>query len=299
ITILDCIEFADRFRCCDTACDLAFLSMDLAAHGRVDLAERLLARYARASDDYDLFGVIDFYESYRAYVRAKIATLHARSSEPAELRAKAEAEARRHYLLALACDRRALVPPAVVAVGGPIASGKSTVADTLADRLAAPVVDADRTRKAMLGVAHAAHLNVGAFDGPYDPRVTERVYDEMMRRADVILASGRPVVLDASFRTAALREKARAVAARHRVPFLFAECRAPERVLLERLAAREKTTSVSDGRRAIFADFLARSEPVTEVRGGEHLVIDTTRALDVVLAALAARVTAWPRGLVA
>ncbi|HEY8077588.1 MAG TPA: hypothetical protein VIF62_25855, partial [Labilithrix sp.] len=34
ITILDCIEFADRFRCCDTACDLAFLSMDLAAHGR-------------------------------------------------------------------------------------------------------------------------------------------------------------------------------------------------------------------------------------------------------------------------
>jgi aminoglycoside phosphotransferase family enzyme/predicted kinase len=299
ITILDCIEFAERFRCSDVACDLAFLTMDLAAHGRVDLAERLLARYARASDDWELYGLADFYESYRAYVRAKVATLLARGTNDSSMRARAEADARRHYLLALACERRSLLSPVVVAVGGAIAAGKSTVADALGDELAAPVVDADRTRKAMLGVPATQGVRVGAFEGPYDPSVTERVYDEMMRRAGIVLASGRPVVLDASFRTAALRAKARELARAHRVPFLFAECRVPERVAMDRLASRERGASVSDGRRAIYRDFVAKSEPVNELGGGEHIVLDTTRSMDVVLAALTARLGAWPHGLVA
>jgi aminoglycoside phosphotransferase family enzyme len=74
-TIIDCIEFSDRFRYADTCSDIAFLSMDLAAHGRVDLAERLLARYARDANDFDLFALVDFYESYRAFVRGKISSL--------------------------------------------------------------------------------------------------------------------------------------------------------------------------------------------------------------------------------
>jgi len=42
--------------------------------------------------------------------------------------------------------------PTLVAVGGIIASGKSTVAQWVASEMGAPVVDADRTRKHMLGV---------------------------------------------------------------------------------------------------------------------------------------------------
>ena len=42
-TIIDCIEFNERFRFADVCSDVAFLSMDLASHGRVDLAERFLA----------------------------------------------------------------------------------------------------------------------------------------------------------------------------------------------------------------------------------------------------------------
>jgi hypothetical protein len=51
ITVIDCIEFNERFRFADVCADVAFLSMDLAAHGRVDLAERFLASYAKASGD--------------------------------------------------------------------------------------------------------------------------------------------------------------------------------------------------------------------------------------------------------
>ena len=46
-TIIDCIEFADRFRFADVCADVAFLSMDLAAHGRVDFG-RALPREVRA-----------------------------------------------------------------------------------------------------------------------------------------------------------------------------------------------------------------------------------------------------------
>ena len=119
----------------------------------MDLAERFLATYAREADDYDLYSVIDFYESYRAYVRAKVATfLHANAALSWNVRTRAAAEARRYFLLALAASRRPFATPTLVAVGGIIASGKSTVAQWVASEMGAPVVDADRTRKHMLGV---------------------------------------------------------------------------------------------------------------------------------------------------
>lgn len=288
ITVLDCIEFSDRFRCGDVASDLAFLSMDLAARGHVDLAERLIARYARESNDYELYEVIDFYESYRACVRAKIATIMG-----------AEADARRHFALALASHRSALLPPMVVAVGGPIASGKSTVAEVIANRLSAPVLDADRTRKHLLGVRPTERMPAAAFDGAYDTRVTDRVYAEMMWRASIVLESRRSVVLDASFRTVEMRLAARELAREHGVPFLVVECRARPEVCKERLARREKEMTVSDGRREIFDAFVARWQPMTELPRGQHLVVDTERPLGDTLASVERRIATWPEGLVA
>src|SRR5439155_13151460 len=103
LVIIDCIEFNERFRFADVCSDIAFLSMDLAWHGRVDLAERLLARYARASGDYDLYALVDFYESYRAYVRGKVSTMLAANESASEaLSSRAATDARRYFLLALA-----------------------------------------------------------------------------------------------------------------------------------------------------------------------------------------------------
>lgn len=132
IRIIDGIEFNERFRYADVCADLAFLSMDLAWHGRVDLAERALAKYAQVSNDFDLYLLVDFYESYRAYVRAKIASLVAADpSVSSAARQRQREQARRYFKLALAVERPPLIGPMVVAVGGVIASGKSTVADRL------------------------------------------------------------------------------------------------------------------------------------------------------------------------
>jgi aminoglycoside phosphotransferase family enzyme/predicted kinase len=299
-TILDCIEFNERFRFADVCADVAFLSMDLASHGRVDLAERLLATYAREANDFDLYALVDFYESYRAFVRAKVSGMLA-EDEHVELatRQRAEAEARRYFLLALSADRRQLLTPAVVAVGGVIASGKSTIAERVGGEISAPVIDADRTRKAMMGVEPTQPLDEVAWQGAYDPSFTEQVYEEVVRRARVVLASGRPVVLDASFRSRSMRHAARELAREFGAPFTFIDCRADAETCRSRLRAREHARGVSDGRLAVFDAFCARFEPVNELPPTELVVVDTTRPLDESLASVHARLEVWPAGLVA
>jgi aminoglycoside phosphotransferase family enzyme/predicted kinase len=299
ITIIDCIEFNDRFRFADVCADVAFLSMDLAWHGRVDLAELLLARYARHANDFDLYELVDFYESYRAYVRGKVSMFLASDGGAEEgLRARAEKDARRYLLLALSAGRRSLLAPVLVCVGGLIASGKSTVGEAISFELGAPVVDADRTRKHMLGVEPTFHVEEGAWRGAYDPEFTERVYAEVLRRASTVLSSGRTVVVDASFRSREMRRRARELATAHGVPFRFVECRAAPEVCRERLERRERESGVSDARLPIFDDFRARFEPPDEIADHERLVLDTGLPLENSLATLRAHLQTWPRGLV-
>ncbi|MBK8253798.1 MAG: AAA family ATPase [Polyangiaceae bacterium] len=300
LTILDCIEFNDRFRFGDVASDLAFLTMDLAHHRRVDLAERLLSVYARETNDFDLYSVIDFYEGYRAFVRAKIATFMALDPNASHaLKQLAGEEARSYFLLALSAPRTPVMPKAVIAVGGLIAAGKSTLADWLSGELGGPVIEADRTRKHMLGVAATTRVNDGAFTGAYDKGFTDRVYTEMNRRAAVVLQSGRPVILDASFRSPKMRQAAREVARACNAPFLFIECRAPAAICKARLMEREaQKNAVSDGRLAIFDDFAKEWQPVTELSENEILAVDTSCPRSETEARVKAHIATWPPGFV-
>jgi aminoglycoside phosphotransferase family enzyme/predicted kinase/CBS domain-containing protein len=298
-TILDCIEFSDRLRFGDVCSDIAFLSMDLAAQGRVDLAERLIATYARESGDFDLYPLIDFYESYRACVRGKIAALVADDEAvPATARRRAEDDARRYLLLALSAERRPLVPATLIAVGGLIASGKSTVAERASLEWGLPVVDADGTRKALLGVKATRPVHENAWAGAYDPGFTEKVYAEVLRRAEQVLISGRGVIIDASFRSRVARAAVRDLAGRFHVPLRVVECRADQNASRARLGARARESSVSDGRIEIFDAFRARFEPVDELPPDDHVLLDTSRSLDETIETLRARLDVCPTGLV-
>lgn len=279
IAIIDCIEFNDRFRYGDVCADIAFLSMDLAWHGRVDLAERLLAQYARASGDYDLYSVVDFYESYRAFVRGKVALLLASDHEASsEARERARQEARRYFLLSLAYERPPLVPPRLIAVGGMIASGKSHAARMAGDVMAAPVLGSDRLRKQQMGREPTDSLKSEAWSGAYAPAATTAVYDELLRLADIVLSSRRPVVLDASFRARSMRDAARRLAERHGVPFLLIECSAPREVLRSRLDAREGSpTEESDARADLLDEFERHFEPISELPPSQHVRLDTSQ----------------------
>lgn len=275
--IIDCIEFNERFRYADVCADLAFLSMDLRHAHRTDLAEDLLAAYAQVSGDFDLYALVDFYESYRAYVRAKVSSFLASDADASfAARSWAEKNARSYYLQALLSQRAPQQPAQVVAVGGLIASGKSITSERLSARLNAAVVATDPTRKHLLGKPAEAKLPDAAFSGAYDPSLTGDVYDEVLRRAGVVVASGRSVILDASFRSRRDRERARELARSHGAAFRFVECRVDRDTTERRLDARAQGPSVSDGRREIYDDFAARWEETSELHREEHLLLDTT-----------------------
>lgn len=72
ITILDCIDFNERFRYGDAAQDIAFLAMDLDYNGYDSLAQEFVETYIKASGDSTMHDVLSFYKIYRAYVRAKV-----------------------------------------------------------------------------------------------------------------------------------------------------------------------------------------------------------------------------------
>jgi len=289
VQIIDCIEFNDRFRYGDVCADVAFLAMDLSWHERPDLSEAFLASYADAADDYDLYGVVDFYESYRAYVRGKVASMLAADPNAEEAaRLRAHDTARKYYLLAEACAREPIERPRLYAVGGVIAAGKSTVARRLARLLHAPSIDADRTRKALAGQDPHTPWHDAAFSGRYSSQQTQAVYDELRRRAEIILRSGRSVVVDASFRSRAQRQAMRALCETLSCELVFVECTAPVALCRERLRKRAQGPSISDGRAEIFDAFVQSYEPVDELSREQHFRIDTSGDADAVQAQIVA-----------
>ena len=72
VTAFDCIEFDPALRCIDVIADIAFMTMDLHAHGRPDLAHRFLDAYLAASGDYEGLALLRFHEAARACVRGLV-----------------------------------------------------------------------------------------------------------------------------------------------------------------------------------------------------------------------------------
>ena len=274
--VIDAIEFNERFRIGDVAADVAFLAMELDARSKPDLAASVLAAFARESDDYDLYGVVDFYLSYRAWVRGKVATFLATdpSVGPEKARRKSR-EAEQLFALARAYSepRRGLEP--LVAVGGVIGAGKSTLADALGRSLGLPVIDSDRTRKALAGVRATQQAPADAYTAAF----TRRTYDELFRRANVVLGSGRGVILDATFRDRHLRRRAGELARRHGRAFRFVEAICDDTTLRARLRARAAGVSVSDATEDLLDRVRGEFEPVTELAAGEHVPVLTTSSV--------------------
>ncbi len=72
LSIIDCIEFNDRFRYSDTVADIAFLLMDLEFHGGKKYSAALWTHYRNFAAEGAVEPLLDFYKVYRAVVRGKV-----------------------------------------------------------------------------------------------------------------------------------------------------------------------------------------------------------------------------------
>jgi aminoglycoside phosphotransferase family enzyme/predicted kinase len=286
--IIDPIEFNRAFRCADVALDVAFLAMELDDAGRPDLSACFLSCFAAAAHDYDFYPLLDLYLSYRAEVRAKVACLVAGDggTAPDKARRKA-ADAARLLALALSYGNGGKRTPHVVAVGGEIGTGKSTVAEALGLALCQPVVSSDAVRKQLAGLAPNER------GGPelYTPEATRRTYARMLACARPVLASRRGVILDATFRTEASRAAARELAQDSGVPFLLVELVGSDEQLRERLRRREgQGGGLSDAREAHLPQLRRQYQPPHELGGDERLQLDARLPPEVLAARIAGAV---------
>jgi len=248
--IFDCIEFNERFRCCDTASDIAFLLMDLDLHERRDLAEELLSTYQNITGDTTLGDLIDFYKIYRAFVRGKVESFRLNDSGISEEEKEiAFKKAIKYFRLALGYIQRLSLKPTLFITCGLMGCGKSTLAAELAFELGLKVYSSDSVRKTNAGIPVTSSQFDTFGEGLYSAGATASVYDELFRLAKQELASGRSVIIDASFIRYKDRLRFATLAAELGIDFLilYFECNEAEN--LARLQRRFlQGNSISDGR---------------------------------------------------
>ncbi|HOB65921.1 AAA family ATPase [Ottowia sp.] len=271
--LFDAIEFNPRLRWIDTACDIAFLFMDLHAHGLAPLAWRFLNAWLEQTGDFGAVARLPYDAVYRALVRAKVAALRAAQGADG-----AADEAARYVDLAtrLAAPRR----PWLALTMGVSGSGKSSQTQALVEQRGLVRVRADVERKRLFGLApHASSASVPG--GIYDEATSDRVFARLADVALGALDAGQPVLVDATFIRAARRAPFIALAQSLGVPWRILAFDAPEPVLRERVRQREAAGGdASEAGESVLASQLAHREPLTPAEAAHALVVDTQAPVD-------------------
>ncbi len=283
VVVVDRLEFDPALRAVDVGDDLAFLVMDLEARGGAWAADRLVASYREAGGDPGDDGLVAFFAAYRAQVRAKVELLRA-----GQVAAEDAHDARRRAGRLLALGEHfawRVRRPLLLAVTGPPASGKSTLARALGQASGLPVLSSDTVRKMALGVGADATAPASAYT--LDARAS--VYRELGRRAELAKDSGGAIV-DATFGDETTREAFFAALDPETAPVLAViELRAPTAALVERARRRaQEGHDASDAGPDVAARLVLSFTPVA-ASPGHRLVLDA----DVPVGELVDRVIAW------
>jgi hypothetical protein len=175
-------------------------------------------------------------------------------------------------------------------------TGKSALAGRLAPAGNFAWLRSDVVRKELVGAAPLSSRKAGPAAGIYDARWTERTYAELRSRVDTLLAHGRRVIVDATFKQDAERLAFIALARRWHVPVVIVACETTPDVARHRIETRGPDASDADW--TVYQHAAAHWEPLTPSTAAVTEVVDTTPSLPEVVAAalasLAARGCAEP-----
>lgn len=229
VVIFDCIEFNPALRAGDVMNDIAFLTMDLDHRQLPGHTNRFLNDYLEQTRDYAGLRLLDFYQAYRACVRAKVLCFES----DRRLAAAPEAEA----YFALAEDYLATRRAGLLITCGVSGSGKTTLARAAATALGGVMVRSDAVRKHLAGIALDQRGTESGKD-IYTAEMTARTYAALLEHAREIVASGRWAILDAVYGKKAERAAVATLARELGVPFGILWCEAPREELVRRLDRR-------------------------------------------------------------
>ncbi len=271
--LFDAIEFNPQLRWIDTVADVAFLFMDLHAHGLAPLAWRFINAWLDLTGDHAGLALLPFYAVYRALVRAKVAAL--RMGAPDDEHAR---EVARYLQLAheLAQPRERMLWLA----SGVSGSGKSSQSQPLIESRGIVRLRADVERKRLFGLAPEASSR-DLPESIYTPEASARTYAELRERARQVLDAGFAVLVDATLLRRAHRAGFIALAARLGVRCRLLVFDAPVDLLRERVRRRAaEGRDASEATLEVLERQLAEREPLTPAEQVLAIQVDTTQAVN-------------------
>lgn len=235
----DGIEFSDKLRQIDRWDEVAFLVMELAEHGYVRHAHRLVDAYAEAADDYEGLGLLRYYLVGRAMVRAKVDHLRQRQVALESGGGDVLSAAGRRYI-AYACGVTEQRPRELWMTWGLSGSGKSTQAARVVEQRGYVRIRSDVQRKRLVGIdPWQREKGEGVAADLYTATMNERTYAKLLELARVVLEAGFGVVVDATFLGRGQREPFVRLARELGVPAVCLVCRADPEELERRLKGRD------------------------------------------------------------
>ncbi len=271
-TAFDSIEFNAEMRWIDVLDDMAFLTMDLLANQRRDLAFRFINAYLSASGDYGGLPSLRYFMVCRALVRARVGALAGQQG----VRSTAQCGATQYLELAMEMSRGADARLAIT--HGLPGSGKSFVAQALVEAVGAIAVRSDVERKRLFGLGALESSRGRVPGGIYDPTTTRRTYSRLLETATVALSAGWPVVVDAAFLLRMERDEFAALAESMASPFTIFDCEAAQPLLLLRLERRQGTgADPSEADAAVLNQLTAVDEPLGDPESVRAIVVDATQ----------------------
>lgn len=147
--------------------------------------------------------------------------------------------------------------PSIILVAGLPASGKTTFANSLANRLGAVRINSDLVRQQL------------DLKGHYSPEDKKRVYQAMIDRAADAIAKGHSVVADSTFYKEALRKPWIELARRAGVEIHFVVMEIPDEEAFHRL---QKPRPDSEATWEVYQELKSAWEPLAE----PHITLDST-----------------------
>jgi uncharacterized protein len=273
-TAFDALEFDDTLRWIDVLDDIAFLAMDLIAHGRRTLAFRWINACLEASGDYDALPTLRYYMVCRALVRAQVKALAVAQG----VAAVPGPDAADYLRLAAELARGGGARLAIT--HGLPGSGKSYLSQGLVEEAGAIRVRSDVERKRLFGLSALQPSREQVPGGIYDTATTARTYAQLLAIARMGLGARWPMVIDAAFLRHAERADFAALARQLGVPFSILDCRAALALLRERLARRQAAGGdASEADSTVLERLRAVDEPLDEAERRAAIVADAERSL--------------------
>ncbi|MEA3372854.1 MAG: AAA family ATPase [Campylobacterota bacterium] len=269
LIMFDAIEFNPYLNHIDVISDLAFLLMDLEYRSLHQLSRRVLNRYLELTGDYEGVRVLDFYKTYRAMVRAKVAALRASQDMLESERQSVMDEVERYIDLALSYTREK--EPFMAITHGCSGSGKSTFAQMLVETHGALRIRSDAERMRMFERSDESGLE----EGIYTPDTTKATYERLLELAVSVYEAGYSVIVDATF----LKQWQRRLFIEHastaEAPFCLFTMACDHEVMRSRVEHRsEEGSDISEADLEVLQLQIKSAEPLSESEREVEVTID-------------------------